>query len=391
MKLYKQKNGKTWSMRFVFEGQRIEQSTGHTNLRKAEAFAEALRTKLRNEGAGILEKRPVPSFTRAMADFLEWCGLRQKKSTASRYEIASKALIAYFGKVAHLDRITKPQIEKFITWRKSQYGAPRGVKPKNGKSKQTKRKKISNATVNRELACLKKMFSNLVADGILTTNPVKLVKFLQEDSEPGRVLNWEEERLYLIAASQPLQDYATVLVETGLRPDELCRLAVRDIFVDVDRPYLIVKDGKTKAARRTVPLSTRALAVLKRRIANATGKYIFAGGRGGNDPNNPAVKFNNAHYGTLRRSKIDRVNRTGTDGICTLYSFRHTFATRFLERRPGDLLTLAALLGHSSLRMVMRYAHPSDEHKFEAIRSMEEDRPKQRKGKKQADKCTGLR
>ncbi|MEQ1765014.1 MAG: tyrosine-type recombinase/integrase, partial [Pyrinomonadaceae bacterium] len=75
----------------------------------------------------------------------------------------------------------------------------------------------------------------------------------------------------------------------------------------------------------------------------------------------------------LRRSKIDGANRTGTDGICTLYSFRHTFATRFLERRPGDLLTLAALLGHSSLRMVMRYAHPSDEHKFDAIKSMEED------------------
>lgn len=56
MKLYKQKKGKTWSMGFVFEGQRIEQSTGHTNLRKAEAFAEALRTKLRNEGVGILKK-----------------------------------------------------------------------------------------------------------------------------------------------------------------------------------------------------------------------------------------------------------------------------------------------------------------------------------------------
>lgn len=360
-------------MRFVFEGQRIEQTTGHTNLRKAEAYAEALRTRLRNEGVGIREKKPVPNFKRAMAEFLEWSESRQKKSTSSRYETASKALIAYFGKVQHIDRITKPQIDKFISWRKSQYGAPRGVKPKNGKPKQTRRKKISNATVNRELACLKKMFSNLVADGILTTNPVKLVKFLQEDSEPGRVLNSEEERLYLIAASQPLQDYATVLVETGLRPEELCKLAVLDVFLKVDKPYLTVKVGKTRSARRTVPLSKRAANVLAKRVAQAKGKYIFAGGRGGNDPNKPALKFNNAHYGALRRSKIDGINRTGTEGVCTLYSFRHTFATRFLERRPGDLLTLAALLGHSSLRMVMRYAHPSDEHKFDAIRSMEED------------------
>ncbi len=363
-------------MRFIFEGQRIEQTTGYTNLRKAEAYAEALRTKLRNEGVGTLEKKPVPNFKRAMADFLEWSASRQKNSTASRYETASKALNAYFGKVQHIDRITKPQIEKFITWRKAQQGAPRGVKPKNGKTKQTKRKKISNATVNRELACLKKMFSNLVADGILTTNPVKLVKFLQEDSEPGRVLNREEERLYLIAASQPLRDYAAVLVETGLRPDELCRLAVQDVFASVDKPYLVVREGKTKSAKRIVPLSKRTLNVLTKRIAQAIGKYIFAGGRGGDEPDKPAVKFNNAHYGTLRRSKIDGVTRSGTDGVCTLYSFRHTFATRFLERRPGDLLTLAALLGHSSLRMVMRYAHPSDEHKFDAIRSMEDLEPK---------------
>lgn len=375
MKLYKQRKGKTWRMRFVFEGERIDQTTGHTNLRKAEAHAEAFRTKLRNEGLGILEKKPVPNFKKAMADFLEWSAARQKENTASRYRVASKALIAYFGKVSHIDRITKPQIEKFIPWRKAQYGAPRGVKPKTGKAKQTKKKKISNATINRELACLKKMFSNLVADGVLADNPVKLVKFLDEDSEPGRVLDREEERLYLGAASQPLQDYVIVLVETGLRPKELCMLSIRDVFLHFDRPYLLVKGGKTKAARRTVPLSKRAASILEARIGKAKGRYIFAGGRGGNDPNQPAVKFNNAHYGTLSRSKIDGINRTGTDGVCTLYSFRHTFATRFLERRPGDLLTLAALLGHSSLRMVMRYAHPSDEHKFDAIRSMEDESP----------------
>ncbi len=385
MKLYKQANGKTWSMRFVFEGRRIERSTGYTNKRKAEAYAEAFRTRLRNEGVGFLEKKDYPAFKQAMADFLEWSASRQKTNTTLRYKTASKALIGHFGKT-RVNLIGKPQIESFITRRRSQFGTVSGRRSKTGKRKSTKRK-ISNATVNRELACLKKMFSNLVADGALTSNPARFVDFLAEENESGRVLDREEERLYLSCASQPLRDYAILLIETGVRPNELCRLGVRDVHLEGDKPYLVVTDGKTKAARRSIPLSIRATAVLKKRLTNSKGKYVFPGGRGGNDPNIPAVKFNNAHYGTLKRSKIDVVNRSGTEGSCTLYSFRHTFATRFLERRPGDLLTLAALLGHSSLRMVMRYAHPSDNHKFEAIRSMEDKPPKTTEGKT-ADACS---
>ncbi len=272
------------------------------------------------------------------------------------------------------DRITKPLIEKFITKRKSQYGAPRGVKSKKGWAKQQKLKKISNATVNRELACLKKMFSNLVADGVLANNPVKLIEFLEEDNESGRVIDKNEEILYLKEASQPLPDYATILVETGLRPEELCRLGVKDVFLEVEGPYLVIREGKTKSAKRTVPLSKRAESVLLHRIAKTNGRYIFPGGKGGTELNKPAVKFNNAHYGTLTRCQIDGINRRSTEGTCTLYSFRHT-CDPIPRKEAGDFLTLAALLGHSSLRMVMRYAHPSDEHKFEAIRSMEKTLP----------------
>ncbi|HEX5080782.1 MAG TPA: hypothetical protein VFY40_01955 [Blastocatellia bacterium] len=37
-----------------------------------------------------------------------------------------------------------------------------------------------------------------------------------------------------------------------------------------------------------------------------------------------------------------------------------------------DLVTLAALLGHSKIQMVLRYAHPTEEHKVQAIRKLEE-------------------
>jgi site-specific recombinase XerD len=46
------------------------------------------------------------------------------------------------------------------------------------------------------------------------------------------------------------------------------------------------------------------------------------------------------------------------------------FATRAPESGI-DLLTLASLLGHANLKMVMRYAHPSEERKAEAIRRMQ--------------------
>ena len=54
----------------------------------------------------------------------------------------------------------------------------------------------------------------------------------------------------------------------------------------------------------------------------------------------------------------------------TLYALRHKFATRAAEAGV-DLVTLAAMLGHSRVQMVMRYAHPTEEHQFNAIRKME--------------------
>ena len=36
-----------------------------------------------------------------------------------------------------------------------------------------------------------------------------------------------------------------------------------------------------------------------------------------------------------------------------------------------DLVTLAAMLGHSRIQMVLRYAHPTEEHQFAAMKKLE--------------------
>lgn len=78
--------------------------------------------------------------------------------------------------------------------------------------------------------------------------------------------------------SSPLQDVATLMLKTGARPEEICRLKRESI--NLKQGYLSIPFGKTKAARRKIPLTARASAVLEKRIAKAEGEYLFAGGHG---------------------------------------------------------------------------------------------------------------
>ena len=84
------------------------------------------------------------------------------------------------------------------------------------------------------------------------------------------MITQEEEAKYLAAAGEPLGSLATVLVDTGLRPEECFRLRWEDISFSGGRyGTLRVLQGKTKAARRTLPLSARVRELLSTRWESA--------------------------------------------------------------------------------------------------------------------------
>ena len=78
--------------------------------------------------------------------------------------------------------------------------------------------------------------------------------------------------------------------------------------------------------------------------------------------NRSMLKVNNAHDGALKRSKVAHFR---------LYDLRHTWATR-AAMSGIDLVTLAAMLGHARIQMVLRYAHPTQEHQNQAMQRLEE-------------------
>ena len=91
---------------------------------------------------------------------------------------------------------------------------------------------------------------------VVAKNPVSRVKLLAENNEQMHVLSFEDEQAYLAAASQPLKDFAVIMLETGMRPDEVRRITKAN--VNFTEGYVFNPHGKTKAARRKIPLTARA-------------------------------------------------------------------------------------------------------------------------------------
>jgi len=133
-----------------------------------------------------------------------------------------------------------------------------------------------------------------------------------------------------------------LLLDTGMRRAELCALRVRDLELDAQRVRVFGKGSK----ERMLPLGQRT--------ARALWRYLTQRGGEGDDP-----LFVTPDGGELRgdavRLLIRRIgDQAGVTPPATVHRFRHTFAVTYL-RNGGDIYTLQAMLGHTSLEMVRHY------------------------------------
>lgn len=349
MALYKRTDSKFWWMKFHFDGELIQRSTQCANKSDAGTVERAYRTQLALGKIGIEPKKEIPGFDDATDDFLKWSKIEHalQNATYKRYYYSCQTLKSYFGKVK-ANRIESKTVEKFIIWRTSQTSRKTG-------------EKITRETVNHELLTLKMIFNRLIKSKILQENPARSVKRLSENDRQFHVLSYEEEKRYLFACPQPLRDVAILMLETGMRCGEVYRIRRQDVFIN--KGYLKVVKGKTKTSVRNVHLSEKAKSVLLYRLEKFKGINLFP--QGDKDGQKATDSLDKQHLVTVRNLSYS----------FRLYDCRHTFATRAVESAV-DLVVLASILGHSSLRMVMRYSHPSEAFKAEAVKMIEANRNK---------------
>ena len=85
------------------------------------------------------------------------------------------------------------------------------------------------------------------------------IKRLPGERHREHVVSYEEEARYLGAGSELLASMATVLIDTGMRPEECYRLRWESItWVNGRNGTLLVTHGKTAAARRMLPMTPRS-------------------------------------------------------------------------------------------------------------------------------------
>lgn len=133
------------------------------------------------------------------------------------------------------------------------------------------------------------------------------------------------------------------LLDTGLRASEFCALYVSDL--DMNTGEIVVRKGKGGKKRSVF---------VGKRTRKAIWHYLAQREYDDNDPLFAAIGNRRMSKDTLYVLMKRLAKRAGVKD-CHPHRFRHTFAIFYL-RSGGDLLTLQALLGHSSLEMVKRYA-----------------------------------
>lgn len=346
------KRGNVWWYSFIWNGQRVQESTKQSNAKVAGQIEAAHRTRLAKGEVGIIEKLPAPRLREFAQQFGQYISARcvARPQTVSFYASRMASLLRYDGFAdMPIDRIDEGVIERFVQWRSNQdvrrkrkTPAPKNAAPP---------RKVTAIGVNRELATLRRALR--LAQEWRLIDRVPRIRLLPGERCRDFVLSRNQEQLYLAAAPQPLKDVATLVLDTGLRLGEAVALQWPDVTL---RPvgaarfgFLMVRGGKSRNARRTVPLTARVSEMLSLRT-KSSGPWVFPNNKG----DAPAITTSLDHA----HAKLRTLLKLPSDFV--VHSLRHTMLTR-LGEAGVEAFAIMRIAGHSSVTVSQRYVHPTPE------------------------------
>ena len=200
---------------------------------------------------------------------------------------------------------------------------------------------------NRTLDLFSQILNFAIACGHIGTNPacgvkrnrsVALARFLSGD-EIRRLHHALGEVSRRGPGARQQADIIRLLLLTGCRKSEILRLRWREVYGDT----LVLADSKT--GPRKVHLNTQARGIIERQPRRESA-FVFPSPRNAVHP-----RVNLALWDALRRN-------AGIEDV-RLHDLRHSFASHAVMNGV-PIPVVSRLLGHSNVRMTLRYAHLAD-------------------------------
>ena len=279
-------------------------------------------------------------FQKALERFLQFCSVERRLShhTISAYSFDLLDFKKWLSPEKSLEDVSEEDLRFYL-------------------DDMVSRRNLSVATVRRRLACLRGFFRHRKEwkkneDPFASWRPKlprrrRLPKALAR-SELVSILRSEPK------ARQNRQDFQTalcLLVATGLRVGELCRVKLEDVSPDCAVIRVHGKGARDRVVYVTDHSLRTGLAVMvrRRRIEDGDGATLFLNRlRAPMRPQSIRARLKSiaAHSGIQRR--------------ITPHMLRHTAATLLIETGV-DIRFVQRLLGHSSIATTEIYTHVTDE------------------------------
>ena len=341
--------GGKWNYRFQLDGKEYSGATDLDATERNRTKAQDVESEHRRalmEGRAPERKVVVRRFIDAAAEFLKWAAMeyREHPNSARRLAVSFASATEFFAEQP-VSMIDAGRIEDYKAHRLNVH-------------------QVRDITLRHDLHALSVFFQHAIKQKWTRSNPVNEVS-IPSDAAATRehILTAKEEKEYFVRAAKypDLYDVARLIFLQGMRPEEVTELEKSD--VDLERGMLTIRSGKSKAARRTLTLTAESKSILARRITKQFGPWVFPSKR---NPGQPISRVNGQHDKVVAKAR--------KDGIAlnfVLYDLRHTFATR-AAMAGVDMATLAAIIGHGSLRTIMRYVHIGQEHQRAAMLQIEQ-------------------
>jgi len=320
------KKGKNWYIDYYFKGKRKRKKIGPSRKLAEQVLRDVQAKIVRREFLGILEEKRI-LFEDYAREYLDYSKANKAPLTFRRDRLSVDYLTRAF-QGEYLFEITPRMIEEY---------------------KAVRLQKVGPATVNRELACLKNMYTKAIQWGYVRANPVKEVRLLKEPPGRLRYLRPEEVAALLQACADHIRPIVVTALNTGMRKGEILNLRWAD--VDLKNLKITVTNAKNNESR-AIPVNQTLYRELSTLYNHSKSDYVFCDTDG-----HP--------FGDIKKGFMAALRRAGIEDF-RFHDLRHTFGSH-LVMQGVDIRTVQQVMGHKQITMTMRYSHLSPEYVQQAL------------------------